>query len=458
MSDLPLGWIETSIENVFATLSDGRTLHQGWSPQCEKEPSKADNDWGVLKTTAIQDGFYLPEQNKRLPNNLDPRPLIEVHEGDILITCAGPRARCGISCLVPKTRPRLMMSGKMYRFRVPEDQVDPRYVSFYLKTTAARLAIDRMKTGISDSGLNLTHDRFRRLRVPIAPHEEQMRIVAAIDEHFSRLDAGMAVLETVRQDLHRMRAASHRQMYDAALSVSQPRRLWEICEFIVDGDHNPPKRTCDGVPYLTAKHVKTGRISTDGSSFISQEDFALLRRRYDPRKGDVLVTCVGTLGEVAVVPEGLVFAADRNLAAMRPSAQVSPLFLEAVLRSPSLQKMLTAGSGSTAQPHLYLRDLRQLQVPIPALDMQELLVASLSEQLAYADRLEVDIKVALARGERLRVCILAAAFSGKLVRQDGSEEPASILLKRIAEEQASSKNRTSARSRKARIPVEKAIV
>src|SRR6185437_16780731 len=102
-------------------------------------------------------------------------------------------------------------------------------------------------------------DRFRKgISLPLAPLAAQDRIVAAIEEQFSRLDAGTATLEAVRQDLHRMRAASYRQMHDTALSASQPRSLKEVCEFIVDGDHNPPKRTSEGVPYLTAKHVKNG--------------------------------------------------------------------------------------------------------------------------------------------------------------------------------------------------------
>ena len=119
---LPPGWALAEIEDLFGPLEDGRTLHQGWSPQCETAASGSDDDWGVLKTTAIQPGRFEPQYNKKLPSGLTPRPLIEVKPGDILVTCAGPRSRCGISALVRNTRPHLMMSGKMYRFRVPAEQ------------------------------------------------------------------------------------------------------------------------------------------------------------------------------------------------------------------------------------------------------------------------------------------------------------------------------------------------
>ncbi|MDD3179244.1 MAG: restriction endonuclease subunit S [Opitutaceae bacterium] len=64
-----------------------------------------------------------------------------------------------------------------------------------------------MKTGISDSGLNLTHGRFLKLQVPVPPVSEQRRIVAEIEKQFTRLDAGVAALRRVQANLKRYRAA-----------------------------------------------------------------------------------------------------------------------------------------------------------------------------------------------------------------------------------------------------------
>jgi len=204
---LPPGWAVAALEDVLAPLEDGRLLHHGWSPQCDSEPPGSLDEWGVLKTTAIQEGRFCPEHSKRLPKSFGPRPLLEVHVGDVLITCAGPRSRCGVPCLVRHTRPRLLLSGKMYRFRVPTALGHPGYLESYLRSQVARAAIDRMKTGISDSGLNLTHERFRRLPVVVAPSSEQRRIVDVLETHFSRLDEAEAALERVARNLKRYRSA-----------------------------------------------------------------------------------------------------------------------------------------------------------------------------------------------------------------------------------------------------------
>ncbi len=112
-----------------------------------------------------------------------------------------------------------MISGKMYRFRVPEGLFEPRYLEGFLQTSAARDAIDRMKTGGSDSGLNLTHDRFRQLKVPVAPLKEQRRIIDAYEELISDLDAGVAALERVRDKLKLYRAAVLKAAVEGALTA-----------------------------------------------------------------------------------------------------------------------------------------------------------------------------------------------------------------------------------------------
>ena len=216
---MPANWEMVTIEELFAPMEDGRSLHQGWSPQCEKNPSVSPDEWGVLKTTAIQPAAFLPEHNKKLPTNLVARPQIEVKAGDLLITCAGPRSRCGIACLVRHTRPKLMMSGKMYRFRVREHQIDARFLEAFLQTSEAQEAVDQMKTGGSDSGLNLTHDRFRRLRVPVAPLNEQHRIVAKMEELFSELDEGIESLRTAREQLKAYRQALLKHAFEGKLTA-----------------------------------------------------------------------------------------------------------------------------------------------------------------------------------------------------------------------------------------------
>ena len=215
---IPSSWINVEIEEILEPRFNGKTVQQGWSPRCERFPSEESESWGVLKTTAIQEGKFLSQENKQLPENLEPKTQIEIQAGDIVMTCAGPRQRCGVACLITDTRPKLMMSGKMYRFRPVEGHFNSKYLELVLLSQGAKKAIDKMKTGISDSGLNLTHDRFRQLNIPVAPQKEQDRIVAKIEELFSKLDKGIESLKKAREQLRVYRQALLKHAFEGKLT------------------------------------------------------------------------------------------------------------------------------------------------------------------------------------------------------------------------------------------------
>lgn len=182
------------------------TLDQGWSPKCENYPSSTGDEWAVLKTTAVQAIAYRSGENKVLPPGLAPRPSIEVKAGDVLVTRAGPRVRCGVTCLVETTRPRLMLADKMYRLRCKE-HVNPAFLTFMLNSPQALERIEVMKTGISDSGLNLTQAKFLALELPAPSTEVQNGLVAVLRTAFARANRMKAEATRARALIDRLEAS-----------------------------------------------------------------------------------------------------------------------------------------------------------------------------------------------------------------------------------------------------------
>lgn len=187
LPELPRGWAWATIDQLLSSLD------QGWSPKCKRRPVESGEEWGVIKTSAIQHMAYEEEGNKALPSGRVPRPSLEVQAGDILITRAGPRVRVGVCCLVRHTARRLMLCDKVYRLRVEDDLISRGYVELVLNSPQVMDEIERTKSGISDSGLNLTQGRFCALAVPLPPRAEQVRIEAAVAKSFS-------VSDSVRRD------------------------------------------------------------------------------------------------------------------------------------------------------------------------------------------------------------------------------------------------------------------
>ena len=93
-------------------------------------------------------------------------------------------------------------------------------------------------------------------------------------------------------------------------------------------------------------------------------------------------------------------------------------------------------------------------MPLPPLLEQHRIVAEVERRLSVIQQAEAVVEASLKRAERLRQSILKQAFSGKLVPQDPTDEPASALLERIRAERATAetaaKRQREPRRRKSR--------
>ena len=154
-------------------------------------------------------------------------------------------------------------------------------------------------------------------------------------------------------------------------------------------------------------------------------------------EGDVIITCVGTIGRIGIVPERCRFSPDRNLAGCRPLPGLNERFLAHVLAAPLIQDRMRNASGSTAQPHVYLGDLRQLPVPVPPPDVQEAIAYELDARLNDAQKVDDTLRVAAEQSHFLCTALLHAAVSGDLGTQNRADESASALLDRVQKLQSS---------------------
>jgi type I restriction enzyme, S subunit len=424
VTKFPDGWRQVTIGEVLAPLEDGRTIHQGWSPRCEQGPSEDDSNWGVLKTTAIQPGHFEPHHNKRLPDSLAPRPILEVHEGDVIITSAGPRARCGVATLVRKTRPRLMLSGKMYRFRFDEELVVPRFGELYLLSDAAIRRIDSMKTGINDSGLNLTHARFRGLPFLLPPLVEQERIVTAIEESFSRLDAAEQALNSA--------ALRTSLLARVALQAAIPREgpktdLGSLLDRIEAGKSfrvlsRPAEDDEWGIVKVSA--MTWGKFREGENKALPAE--RVPDSRFEIKEGDLLLSRANTREHVgASVLVGdcrpRLLLSDKSLRLV-PAPSVDTSWLWRALSAPSVRARISALATGTkdGMRNISQANLRSLRLPDIDFDRQVALATEVDAALTQVAHLHDTLAAAVRRLQGLRLAVLRDAFSGRLVAQPES--------------------------------------
>lgn len=497
--ELPKSWCWSEAESLIDEISTGKSF------KCDERVPHED-EVGVVKVSAVTWGSYNELESKTCTRADLVNPELFVQSGDFLFSRANTIELVGACVIAERVTRKVMLSDKILRFAVRRGW--ERWLLWSLRSSHGRAEIERLATGNQDSMRNIGQSRILSIRVPLPAQGEQRRIVEAVESYITRLDDAVATLERVERNLKRYRASVLKSAVEgrlvpteAALAkqegrtyepasvlleriLTERRRRWsesgkkgkyqepippdttnlpklpegwcwatveQMATLITDGDHNPPPRVADGVPHLTAKHIKRWRILFGGCSYVTPEGFEQTRARYEPMCDDVIVTCVGTVGETAVVPTDCVFSADRNLAAVRLLPHgVMPRFLMYILTSPDIRTRILGASGSTAQPHLYLSDLRSLPIPVPPESEQHRIVEYLDSQMSDDDSMLALTHASRRRCNRLRQSILKWAFEGKLADQDPTDEPASVLLERIKAE------RDTAKPAKATTPQRKA--
>ncbi|GAB1329897.1 restriction endonuclease subunit S [Streptomyces sennicomposti] len=165
-----------------------RSVRQGWSPQCFPWPADGVETWAVLKAGAANRGVFRPEENKELPEDLEPRPSTVVRRGDLLVSRANTRDLVGSAAVVSGDYPRLMLSDKLYALALDESKAVPRYVAHLMASRRVRDLIEMAASGASSSMLNISRDDIVNLPMNVPDLAEQHLILKHLDEETAEID------------------------------------------------------------------------------------------------------------------------------------------------------------------------------------------------------------------------------------------------------------------------------
>lgn len=171
------------------------------------------------------------------------------------------------------------------------------------------------------------------------------------------------------------------------------------------------------------------------------------------REGDILVAKITPSmenGKVAVA-QGLHDGwgmGSTEFHVLRPCQGVEPWYVAwYVLQKGFRAEARLHMTGTAGQLRVPAGFLRSAPIPLPPTDQQRLIVEHIESTADRIDSLERSFQSALNELERLRRSVVAEAFSGRLVPQNADDEPASVLLERIAASRpANAKRRKGSRT------------
>ena len=188
-------------------------------------------------------------------------------------------------------------------------------------------------------------------------------------------------------------------------------RLEEIVkESIKDGVHQTPTYVEDGVSFITAKDIVGNKISFAECAYISLEEHETLIKRVKPEIGDVLLTKVGTIGNVALVDVSQEFSIFVQVALIKPKSDIIDSgFLLYVLQSEKGQTEINRKSAQSTMRFIGVQKISTVCIPFPSLSEQ----AEIAEILQAFDKKITALEQEIARLNELFHAMLGELMTGK---------------------------------------------
>ncbi|MYA55470.1 hypothetical protein F4X88_04160 [Candidatus Poribacteria bacterium] len=377
--------------------------------------------------------------------------------GDILLAKITPSFENGKQCIIQELpTPFGIATTEVIPIREVEGVSDKFYLFNYLLLPDVRSLLTERMQGTTGR-LRLGTKTLAELEIPLPPLAEQLRIVAKIEALFTQLDAAIDSLKKAHAQLQRYRRSILKSAFEGELTrewregysgelepmsvseVSTQEGLSELpegwewttlanCAEILDSQRIPinakeretrisGKSESELYPYYGA----TGRVGWI-DDYLFDEELVLL--------GEDGAPFLDFLKDTAYLIRDKSWVNNHAHVLRAKSEVTSNQFLCHYLNTFDYHGYLTG----TTRLKLNQSAMRKIPVPLPPLPEQKQVVSELERNLSVADEIEVTIKSELERSEGLRQSILKQAFSGKLVSQDPSDEPASVLLEKIRAE------------------------
>ena len=253
--------------------------------------------------------------------------------------------------------------------------------------------------------------------IPVPPLREQQRIVAILDEAFEGITTSKANAE---KNLKNARA-----LFDSYLNsvFSQRGEGWvesvfgNVCGFVRGPFGGSLKKSIfveDGYAVYEQQHAIYDQFD-DVRYFIDEKKFKEMKR-FELRSNDLIMSCSGTMGRVAIVPEGIRQGIiNQALLKLTPTVKVSGAFLKSWMESQVFQNALKEYAGGAAiQNVASVKILKEIKVFLPSIKEQKRIIEELEALHAETRRLESIYQKKITALDALKKSILHQAFTGVL--------------------------------------------
>jgi len=409
---IPEGWTQRTIGEL-AVLRRGLTWRK--DQECE---SLVSDSLPVLRIPNVQQRLVLDDVLRVRGVTQTDRERYRVSVGSsLLVGSNGNPQRVG-NCVFIDHGTEFLFASFLIAASVANTNIEPGYLFRILASRSVQDSISEAVQGSTGlKNINLTG--LREIPVNLPPLPEQKKIAAilsSVDEVIAKTEAVIAQLQIVKKAMMEQlltKGMPDRHTRFKQTEIGEIPEEWEVVSLeraasrIVVGVVIQPASyyVPDGIPALRSLNVKDDEILLDKLVFFSDASNQQLSKS-QIRTGDVLTVRTGVPGVSACVPAALNGANCIDLIITTPSAALRGEFLSRFINSDRGRGAILKRQGGLAQQHFNVGEMKQLLVPIPSIEEQDLII----------ERLQViDVRLGVERALAKAITIVKAALSSSLL-------------------------------------------
>ncbi len=428
-------WCWTKV-GVIATFERGITF-----PASAKEHELTEKNIPCLRTANIQENIETDDLIYVDKSFMKSNDAKFVRADDIIMSSANSRELVGKVAYVHSVFMPMTFGGFVLGIRAKN--IYSKYLFYDLRyefLCGNFMGESTQTTNIA----NINTTTLGNYVIPLPPLSEQYRIVERIESLFSKLDEARDKVQEALDGFQLRKSSILQKAFSGELTKSWRNNkgiaydTWEsltletVCESIYDGDHMPPPKSEDGIPFLVISNVNDGYLSFENTRFVPEEYYNSLSNTRKPEKGDVLYTLVGSYGIPVVVDSDKPFCFQRHMGLLKPR-DVDTYYLWYQMQSDAIYQKVTDIATGTAQLTVPIKGLRKIEIAVPSMDEQQEIVRILNDVLGKEKTIQESIIGIIDQIESIKKSILAKAFRGELGTNDPEDESAIELLKQLIE-------------------------
>jgi type I restriction enzyme S subunit len=357
----------------------------GFSNGAFNDPNKVGSGYRIINVLDMYiDGPIQVKTLKRVALDDNEYSKNRVEYGDVFFTRSSlVKEGIAFSNVNLTDEDDLTFDGHLIRMRPNKEEWLPKYLYYTFKTSASRKQfIVRGKTATMTT---IGQEDIADVNVPFPSLPEQQKIasfLSAVDEKIQQLTKKKVLLEDYKK-------GGLQQLFSGQLRFKdengedypdwEEKRLGKICEMTSSKRVYLSDYVQEGIPFYRGKEISELRLNKTPSDilYISEERYNDYKSKYGvPKKDDILVTAVGTLGNILRIRNNDPFYfKDGNLIWFR-KIEESPDFVEIILQW-NTRELLKTSIGST-QKALTMVELRKLKFDFPCIKEQQKIATYLS--------------------------------------------------------------------------------